>query len=139
MAIQWDPRLSVGVRLIDEQHQELFRRVNALLEAMEKLQGKEIIDRTLAFLGAYVKDHFGAEERLMAQHRYPQAALHKSQHEAFVKTFLELKAEYETKGASNALAVRLNSVVCGWLRQHIGATDRQLGQFLLSKGEQPTV
>lgn len=136
MAIQWDPKLSVGVRLIDEQHQELFRRVNSLLASMEQNHGKEAVDKTLAFLAQYVKDHFGAEERLMQQYRYPDAVAHKGQHEAFIRTFLELKAEYDKSGPTNGLAVKLNRTVCGWLRQHIGATDKALGTFLVSKGQQ---
>ncbi|MHB1162771.1 MAG: hypothetical protein ACYC3V_20925 [Chloroflexota bacterium] len=33
MPVRWTPDLSVGVTLIDDQHKELFKRVNQLLEA----------------------------------------------------------------------------------------------------------
>ena len=136
MGIEWDPKLAVGVKLIDGQHQELFRRVNALLAAMEENRGREQVGKLLDFLKQYTVDHFGAEAKLMAQFRYPQAADHVAQHLDFVKTFLELHAEFVKTGPTAALTVKLNRTVCSWLRQHIGSTDKQLGQFLQQQGAQ---
>lgn len=132
MAIQWDKTLAVGVKIIDEQHQELFRRVNSLLEAMMQAKGKEEVGKLLSFLKDYVVEHFGAEQALMVQYRYPELAKHKVQHDAFVKTFLEVHSEFEQKGPSAGMAIKLNSFVGAWLRDHIGTTDRALGQFLRS-------
>jgi len=133
MAIQWDKSLAVGVKIIDEQHQELFRRVNALLEAMLQAKGKDEIGKLIAFLKDYVVEHFGAEQKLMTQHRYPALAQHKAQHDAFVKTFLEVATEFEQKGASGGMAIKLNSFLGAWLRDHIGSSDTALGKFLVSQ------
>jgi hemerythrin len=132
MAIAWDKSLAVGVKLIDEQHQELFRRVNSLLESMMQAKGKEEVGKLLSFLKDYVGEHFGAEQKLMVQYRYPELAKHKAQHDAFVKTFLEVHSEFEQKGPTGSLAIKLNSFVGAWLRDHIGTTDRALGQYLQS-------
>jgi len=132
MAIQWDKTLAVGVKVIDDQHQELFRRVNALLDGMMQAKGKEEVGKLLGFLKDYVVEHFGAEQRLMTQYRYPEFAKHKGQHDAFVKTFLEVNSEFEQKGPSGGLAIKLNSFVGAWLRDHIGNSDRALGAFLQS-------
>jgi len=132
MAIKWDKSLAVGVQLIDEQHQELFRRVNALLEAMLAAKGKDEIGKLLAFLKDYVVEHFGAEQALMLKHRYPAFAQHKAQHDDFVKTFLEVASEFEKKGATGGIAIKLNSFLGAWLRDHIGSTDMALGKFLMA-------
>ncbi|MHB9035807.1 MAG: hemerythrin domain-containing protein, partial [Armatimonadota bacterium] len=58
MAVQWTPDLAVGVREIDDQHRELFKRVNDLLEAMSKGKGRDEIAKVVAFLGNYVVTHF---------------------------------------------------------------------------------
>jgi hemerythrin len=134
MAIDWDPKLAVGVSLIDGQHQELFRRVNSLLAAMESNRGKEEVGKLLDFLKLYTVEHFGAEARLMAQYRYPQAVSHLAQHQDFVKTLLELHAEFLKTGPTGTLTVKLNRTVCGWWRQHVGSSDKQLGQFLQQQG-----
>lgn len=137
--VTWDPKLAVGVRLIDRQHQELFRQVDRLLGAMEARRGRDEVARILAFLQQYVVDHFAAEERLMAAHRYPQAAGHRQQHGDFVKALLALGSEFEEAGPTTSVAVNLNRVVCGWLRQHIGTADLSLGRFLASQGQADAV
>ena len=134
MAMTWDPKLSVGVRTIDDQHKELFRRVNALLQAMEQGKGQDVLAELLGFLKQYVVEHFAAEQKLMARYRYPDAAAHEAQHERFVGDFLNLLAAFEKGGATLSLSLKLNTAVCAWLRQHIGSTDRALGQFLRAQG-----
>ena len=84
MALTWDKSLAVGVKFIDEQHQELFRQVNALLEAILKNQGKEEVGKLLAFLGKYTVEHFGAEEKVMFQYKYPDLIKHTKQHADFI-------------------------------------------------------
>ncbi len=130
MAFVWDKSLSVGVKLVDEQHQEIFRRVNGLIDAMLQRQGKAEVEKLLGFLATYVVDHFGAEERLMAQYHYPEASVHKRQHADFVKRFQGLKADFDARGPTTELTITVNDFVCAWLREHIGRSDTALGSFL---------
>jgi hemerythrin len=130
MSIAWDPSLAVGHPLIDEQHQELFHRVGLLLDAMHASRGTDEAGKLMAFLEEYVVAHFGAEERLMLTHGYPERAAHLAQHAAFVKTFVGLKGELAKRGPSTALAISVNHAVCGWLRAHISRTDRAFGAYL---------
>jgi hemerythrin len=130
MGLRWDPKLSVGVRSIDDQHQELFRQVNGLLDAMGEGKGKQAAGDVLRFLADYVTQHFAMEQKLMAQHRYSGLAAHKAEHDDFVKTFRALQAEFEEKGPTMSFTVNVNRLVCAWLRQHIGTTDAALGRFL---------
>lgn len=130
MAITWTPKLTVGVVEIDEQHQELFRRVNGLLEAMAAARAREELVGVAAFLAEYVTQHFGLEARLMEAHRDPAAPEHLAQHAWFVAQFQSLGAELERTGATSTLAVKLNKLLCDWLRDHVGTTDRKLGEFL---------
>ncbi len=139
MGIQWNPRLAVGVASIDNQHKELFDRVNRLLTAMESKQGEPEVKRLVSFLGDYVVSHFGGEERLMQQHGYGGFADHKKQHDAFVKEFLGVKATIEKSGSSSELAVKLNHRICTWLLDHIGKTDKALGEFMAKKTARPAV
>jgi len=128
--LAWDPRLAIGHPIIDEQHQELFRRVGSLLAAMHANRGKEEVGALIRFLEEYVKVHFTAEERFMSAHGYPQRDAHAALHLQFEKTFSGLKGDLVESGASSVLAVKVNHVVCDWLRQHIGHADRALGAFL---------
>ena len=133
MTVSWDPKLAVGVALIDEQHKQLFAHVDALLEALHQWRGQQVVEKLLGFLKQYVVEHFTAEQRLMVQTGYPAFAEHERQHEEFVARFLDLEAEFQKAGATLGFTLKLNGVVCSWLRQHIATTDRALGAFVTQR------
>jgi len=130
MAITWTPALAVGVPQIDEEHKELFARVNKLLDAMQQSRAKEEIKPLVGFLNDYVASHFGGEAALMQRHRYPEASDHLSQHAFFATEFKALAAELEKGGPTALITIKLNKLLCDWLRQHIASTDKKFGQFL---------
>ena len=130
MSIAWDPTLLVGIPEIDGQHQELFRRLDALHEAIRGGRSREEVGRTLAFLHDYAVQHFGAEEALMIDRGYPDLADHRAEHVAFVAELEALEGEYRRDGPTASLIIRVNTQLTGWLRSHIYRTDRALVSFL---------
>lgn len=133
MAIEWTEDLSVGVAVIDNQHKELFTKVNQLLDACNQGKGKESIGEIIKFLGEYVVEHFSYEEEYMKKFNYPQFANHKENHAQFIKDFLELKNKFETDGAQSYIVIMVNRVVVNWLISHIRNVDKSLGAFLKVK------
>jgi len=132
MALQWTSTLSVGVPEIDEQHRELFRRVDSLLDAVLH-QDRDEVGRVLAYLQGFVVEHFDAEERLMAEVAYPEAERHVREHRAFAATLAEVGAEYAAHGPTAALVFRLEQQAVGWLQDHVYFTDVALGRFVLAR------
>ena len=130
MVIAGDPGLLMGIPEIDEQHQELFRRLDALHEAIRSGRSREEVGRTLAFLRGYAVEHFGAEEALMIQRAYPGLADHRAEHVAFVGEIAALETEYQRDGPTASLVIRVNIQLTGWLRSHIYRTDKALAAFL---------
>jgi hemerythrin len=130
VAIQWTKDLAVGVQIIDEQHQMLFKKINDLLEACNLRRGKDKVGEVLDFLGSYVVDHFHAEEDVMALRKYPDAALHRKQHQEFLATFADIKREFDADGSGPHIVARTNQAVVAWLNSHIRAVDKKLGVFL---------
>jgi hemerythrin len=133
MAISWDPSLATGNAEIDQQHVELFSRLDALLEGARSKRSVEEVGRLLGFLGDYVVTHFAAEEAVMRKHAYPDLQAHRAEHERFVGDFSALLREYLADGASLLLIVRVNARVTDWLRDHIYRTDKALARFLAEK------
>jgi len=131
--IEWDPTLEVGIEAIDEQHKELFRRLDRLLQAMQAHQGAIEVGRLLDYLGEYVVTHFGQEETVMRDWDYPGYAAHKAEHEAFLEDFQTLRAEYLSSGPSAVITIRVTNRVTAWLREHIYRIDRALGADLLKR------
>jgi len=130
--IKWTQALAVGHPTIDAQHQELFRRLETLLTAMMKGDKAEV-GRLFDFLGAYVVEHFGAEEQLMREHGYPDAASHRAAHQRFIRDYTELRQGYRTAGGGAALTIKVQNWCGDWLKAHIAGTDQALAAFLREK------
>lgn len=133
MLITWTPEYAVGVPAIDRQHQELFRKIDALLEACNRGEGKHVLGETLTFLEDYVKIHFESEEKAMIAQNYPEYQSHRGEHQKFVENFMGLKKEFETEGTGIRLVALTNRIVVNWLKDHILMTDTKLGAFIKAK------
>lgn len=132
MALGWTPALEIGIQEIDQQHQELFYRIGKLLDGIVSGEREEV-GRLLEFLGEYVVKHFGAEERWMVQSGYPDYEAHKAEHDRFMQDYLRMQVEYDQKGPTALMGMRVNNWVGGWLRGHISSTDMDLGKYLAKK------
>jgi hemerythrin len=134
MSLQWNESLASGTKEIDDQHKELFSRVNSLLHAFDKgTAGREEVSRIVQFLTEYVVFHFGTEEKHMDRFGYSSTRQHKAQHEQFVKSFLKLKERMLMEGINANLARDTKELVVDWLLNHIRYSDRALGMFLKLK------
>lgn len=132
MALQWTSTLSVGVPELDEQHQELFRRIDRLLTAMLH-QDRSETERLLTWLKGYVRDHFAAEERLMAEVAYPDAERHVQEHRDFARRLGQIDADFAARGPTPAVIFALEQQAVGWLRDHVYFTDVALGRYVLAR------
>jgi hemerythrin len=133
MAIEWTMDLTTGVKEIDTQHKELFKRINGLLEACSQGKGKGEVSTVIRFLEDYVITHFSAEENYMTKYNYPDYSGHKAQHLYFTENFLQLKKQFETDGPGIHIVITANRMVVDWLINHIRKVDTALGSFLNTK------
>jgi len=136
MAFLWDPSMAVGVPLIDQQHQELFRRVNSLLAIMHRGFARLETEHLLVFLAGYTAQHFKAEERLMERHGFPDQVSHRQAHAAFEQKLEVLRAKFAAEGSTCDLSIAVNRMVCGWLREHTSGADVSLARHLRAVGAQ---
>lgn len=133
MEIQWTQDLSVGVAEVDQQHQELFNRINTLLIACKQGKGRDHLTEIIDFLGEYTVKHFETEKKLMSDHDYPEMDSHIAQHEIFIENFSMLKQKLEQDGPGGHIVIETNRVVITWLNSHIRNVDQNLGAFLSGK------
>jgi hemerythrin len=135
--IEFDPVLLTGVETIDEQHRELFRRVNRLIEASRARRSREEVGSLLDFLGSYVVEHFSSEEETMAGYAYPRTEAHRGEHRQFVKELEALRHESLAEGPTPLLVMHVTSRTTEWLREHIYRTDRLLGDWIRRNQRRP--
>jgi len=129
---EWTPDLFINHPTIDEQHQQIFIKLNELLISINRAQ-KEGVAEFMRFLEVYVIVHFETEEKLMKECHYPDYMVHKLQHSDFISNINMLKQEYEEtqKAEFNLyLALKIQQTLANWLVHHIGESDQQLGIFL---------
>jgi hemerythrin len=122
--------MEVGVPEIDEQHRELVRRINELGLAMKRGKGRETVADLLAFLSSYVDEHFGMEEGLMRESKYPGIHEHRGLHAAFRKEFTAKVNAYDADPDERATTLDIHGWMMNWLMNHIMYVDMKLGEFL---------
>ncbi|HQJ76422.1 MAG TPA: bacteriohemerythrin [Bacteroidota bacterium] len=130
--ITWNDSLSVKVLAIDQQHKKLVDMINELSDAMRSGKGRDVLSKIISGLILYTGTHFKTEEKYFDQFGYPEAEIHKKEHEAFVLKVLEFKKGFE-KGDLN-LTVEIMDFLSDWLQNHIKGSDKKYSQFFNDHG-----
>ena len=126
----------IGVEELDRQHQEFFRHIDALRDALREGSGnREVVLRTIEYLEEFITVHFRTEERYMRLHYYTGILKHESEHAVFARDVAALKRRVLSEEAQQGmgmplLAIEIEHRLEGWLRDHIGTTDKKLGEYL---------
>jgi len=124
----WMKSLETGIEKIDEQHKELFRQIDMLLDPHNANRHREVID----FLGGYIVKHFTDEQKMHTESKYPKAATHRKYHDDYVTVFRVLKDKYIKEGPTPANNMEINKTVVGWLKDHILVHDKEFAAYYKS-------
>jgi hemerythrin len=126
--VEWTADLATGVEKVDAQHQELYRQVARLHEAM-RAGRLDDVPPIVEYLQRYALEHFATEEREMVASGYPGLSQHRRLHERFVDDFLRQKALLAVEIAPTAV-VALSQWLGAWLRDHVRSVDVDLARHL---------
>ncbi len=124
--IQWHSGYSVGVRVIDEQHQHMIEIINTLFRELEATTTE--IDLSQFFKDAvnYGEYHFQTEETFFSRFDYPEKNLHLSLHQAYKKNLNSLLLK---EGDSHLRSRELLTFLEDWWIEHITGIDQTLGKL----------
>ena len=141
MSIKWYQTLETGLSWQDQQHRDLFIKLDTLLDAMREGNGREELGSLFDFMDDYVATHFGAEEQAMDKSKYPERAAHKTQHERFKEEFACMKTKLWEEDVSPFIAIQVQRRVTDWVKHHIGSflkglsfESRHANSFSIMKG-----
>ena len=123
------PNLTTHVDWIDEQHRELFDRLNALKYASSERMTKEA-EEILHYLGKYIIKHFGNEENAMLQTHYPQYEWHKEWHQSYILKLESLMGDFLAEGATPEFIAELIKSIEDGISKHIEKLDIPLGRYI---------
>ena len=128
------PDLVTGNDMIDTQHRQLFKAINDFQDACSSGQGKDRINSTMKFLTEYTAKHFGDEERLQQQSRYPDQPNHMKLHEEFKQLVRDLAKQQQDDKATMTVLTKLSNSLGNWFMNHIMREDKKVAAHVRSHG-----
>nr|CRH05258.1 Putative bacteriohemerythrin [Candidatus Magnetococcus massalia] len=126
--MEWQSDYEVGVEILDTQHQEFFRRLDSLSQAIFK--DAEETRAAMDFFSLYVEEHLSTEEALMEKHGFSNRAAHIKLHHQFRDDVVAFREYFSSDDYSPGLAVNMLNYLGEWFQEHILKVDRVLGEFL---------
>ena len=127
--LSWSTQYSIGDDLIDTEHEELFRLVNAFHDHWQEKRDPQSIAVLLNQLIAYAEMHFQHEEAIMLDAGFPKLAEHQQVHEAMVETIFKLRQSFEAHDSH--LEMNTMKFIKTWLLEHIIQNDYLFRDFLI--------
>jgi hemerythrin-like metal-binding protein len=123
MSVPWTDALKVGDSEIDSQHEELFRRVNLLLEMTDTI----CLTKCVISLFRHTREHFSHEEAVMRKIRYPEILPHLIEHNELLTQLNKV-----AQSIANETFVKNDWQVFfeAWLINHIQISDRTLLYYI---------
>ncbi len=130
---EWNKRLETGIDDIDEQHKELFRRIDKLELALYSGMANSECLHLIKYLEDYVNEHFALEEKLMYDAHYPVLSAHRKQHLEFTNRCKEMFISCKDHGTDTYLAIDVDKQMRKWWENHIMKLDLDYVPYLKSE------
>ncbi|HVI50213.1 MAG TPA: bacteriohemerythrin [Candidatus Sulfotelmatobacter sp.] len=135
MTIVWRDQMSVGIKAIDDDHQQLISLINQFAEATSAsptLNGKHesVIRSILGRLQSYTQEHFQREERIQALAGYEGLKENRQHHLALSKSLQGMIERFSAGEAAEKplTAQELSKFLNSWLVDHIIKVDLKMRQ-----------
>ena len=124
--VEWEPRHSVGNETIDNQHQDILARCNALASCLadDSEEGLQGFLKAFDELMSFAREHFATEAALLASSGYPDMEDHADERDEFDY----LAAEIVTM--ENFDKFELQNFLALWWIGHIAGSSERHRDFL---------
>jgi hemerythrin-like metal-binding protein len=131
--IQWSEKFSVGVKALDEQHQQIIGMLNRLVSTPEAEDANsETVSEILTTMTRYSLEHFKTEEGLMKAHGYPDLVEHRQEHIAYRRKAIDFSTA-SSLGVESVPQI-LVTYLMDWWTHHILEEDMKYKSFFAEKG-----
>ncbi len=128
MAALWKEEYKVGIDKIDEQHRQLFDKIEQLLEIAksgDKRSNQQKCMEIIDFLVDYTVFHFNTEEALQWERKYVSYAQHVKIHTEFKNTVQAYKELLGKDFTAKTLKSFIGTMLA-WLVNHVCVCDRKI-------------
>lgn len=120
MKVAWSDALSVGNGKIDEQHETLFKMINALGASLDAGFNREIIIQMFIQVRMCAEEHFECEELILKKMDFSAYDSHKQLHEDIKKKIDNHIMDLQNGGG---IKFKFHEFLVSWLTDHILMED----------------
>lgn len=124
----WEDKYLTGNEVVDRQHQQIFKMLNDLEEAIEQKRAQAMLDQTLGRFALYVIDHFRDEEKLMQDSAYPAYVDHKKIHDQLTIKASDFLDRY--REGDSSMPLTMSRFLNDWIKNHILAEDQKIFDWI---------
>jgi methyl-accepting chemotaxis protein/hemerythrin len=128
---EWKKEYSVNVKVMDAQHQKLFKIVDDLYQAILGGASKEAMPEIFKQLNDYTSFHFASEEKYFKDFGYGEAAGHIALHEEFKRDLFKMEARLGDKDFN---AFELLDFLENWWVNHVLDVDKRYSETFNEHG-----
>lgn len=121
--IIWNESFSVGVKEIDEQHQQLFDIVNRLGNSINAPTSTEKVSDIIKELLDYSVEHFTTEEDYFEKFNYENKETHTKSHNLYKEKIDHFIEDFQKK--NGYLSFEIIDFLTSWWVGHINGEDKQ--------------
>ncbi|OOZ36230.1 bacteriohemerythrin [Solemya elarraichensis gill symbiont] len=131
--LEWTDKFSVGVRELDEQHQQIIALIKKLSDNQDEANQLDSDHEILCEMLNYSNTHLRDEETLLKIYEYPDFDDHRSHHQDYMNKFCEFTDEV-INGKKAKISTELLDFLNDWWRHHILIEDMKYKSFFREKG-----
>jgi len=130
--VTWSATYSVGIKLIDDQHKELFKLVNDMYNHVnndDEEEERAYFQGVIRQVVDYVKTQFATEEIIMKKTKFQGYAEHKKVHDSFILSVLDIIKKFDEGKRVPLMA--LTHFIKDWILTHIAIMDKHYFKHLV--------
>lgn len=158
MPVLWQDAMSVGNKIIDDEHKYLICLINSVELALKLDDNEKVMKMLIEQLEEYTHSHFVQEEKIQFKIKYPAYVEHKQEHQKILRQIAELKTKvferleqrsavevapdptgsktafegYQPPQSKSQSAVEFEVVelLRSWILEHVLQTDMKMKKYL---------
>lgn len=131
--INWDDSFSVGIEILDQQHQKIITIINELIKHDEMSVRSETLSNLLHQLTQYAHDHFITEEAILKKYGYSGLDKQKKDHKEYRLKVVNFCMD--TVDHKKTVPKELKRFILNWWKDHILIDDMSYKAFFENLGE----
>jgi len=125
MGMLWKKEYSIGIGVMDGQHEKIFENMLAIEDSLEKKDPWHLVHHHILELERYMSFHFAVEESMLQIIRYPELDDHRASHEKLIAAIHDFEKRVKESRSAKDLVVFFED----WFVSHVLSEDKSFVDY----------